>query len=519
MKYPYTFTWMGRPVIQFPDDLLRLQEIVFRVQPDVIIETGVAHGGSLIFYASLCKVLGRGRVIGIDVEIRPHNRAAIEAHPLKPFITLIEGSSTDPNVIEKVRALVAPDETVLVILDSNHTAAHVRAELDAYSALVTPGSFIIAMDGYLMELGAPDRPGSNWATDNANAGVRAFAADHPEFAAEEPGLPFNESPLTRAVTGFRGGTAQKDSMTATIAALIPTRNRADLAIAAVRSLLDQDCPIEIFVSDNSTSADGLRDFCLGQKQVHYLRPPTSSPCRSIGIGHSARFSSARRPRTSRSTTTGKCRSRGNGARCARSRRDGRTCSSRSSADFVTIDPPPRRLWQPPWTGKLYSVTTARTAALVAAARINDMGQALPILSNCLIPRTILIRMAQRFGDICNGTSGDAPFLCRYLTLDDRYLHYDRPIGIGYAPQRSAGFGYLRGEGGDFPDYQKIWGERKWLERAPIPGINLGHNMLFHEYEIVREQTGDRLPPIDFDAYLRALGEALRHKTDAAERES
>jgi len=205
MKYPYTFTWMGRPVIQFPDDLLRLQEIVFRVQPDVIIETGVAHGGSLIFYASLCKVLGRGRVIGIDVEIRPHNRAAIEAHPLKPFITLIEGSSTDPNVIEKVRALVAPGETVLVILDSNHTAAHVRAELDAYSAFVTPGSFIIAMDGYLMELGAPDRPGSNWAIDNANAGVRAFAADHPEFAAEEPVLPFNESSLNRAVTGFRGG--------------------------------------------------------------------------------------------------------------------------------------------------------------------------------------------------------------------------------------------------------------------------------------------------------------------------
>jgi cephalosporin hydroxylase/nucleoside-diphosphate-sugar epimerase len=205
MKYPYTFTWMGRPIIQFPDDLLRLQEIVFQVQPDVIIETGVAHGGSLIFYASLCKLLGRGRVIGIDVEIRPHNRTAIESHPLKPFITLIEGSSTDSNVIERVRALVAPEETILIILDSNHTSAHVRAELDAYSELVTPGSFIIAMDGYLMELGAPDRPGSNWATDNANAGVRAFATDHPEFAAEEVGLPFNESSLSRAVTGFRGG--------------------------------------------------------------------------------------------------------------------------------------------------------------------------------------------------------------------------------------------------------------------------------------------------------------------------
>lgn len=205
MKYPYTFTWMGRPIIQFPDDLLRLQEIVFRVQPDVIIETGIAHGGSLIFHASLCKVLGHGRVVGVDIEIRPHNRAAIEAHPLKPLITLIEGSSTDPNVIAEVRSLVAPDETVLVILDSNHTMAHVRAELEAYSALVTPGSFIVVMDGYLMEVVAPDSPGSNWADDNANLGVRAFAAGHPEFAAEDPAFLFNESRLARAVIGFRGG--------------------------------------------------------------------------------------------------------------------------------------------------------------------------------------------------------------------------------------------------------------------------------------------------------------------------
>lgn len=307
-------------------------------------------------------------------------------------------------------------------------------------------------------------------------------------------------------------------MTATIAALIPTRNRADLAIAAVRSLLDQDCPIEIFVSDNSTSADGLRDFCLGRKQVHYLRPPAelSMPEHwDWALSQVLDRSQATHITLHYDRKVSKPREWG-ALRAIASRRPDPLITF--TADFVTVDPPPRRLWQPPWTGKLYSVTTGRTAALVAAARINDMGQALPILSNCLIPRAILIRMAQRFGNICNGTSGDAPFLCRYLTLDDRYLHYDRPIGIGYAPQRSAGFGYLRGEGGDFPDYQQIWGERKWLERAPIPGINLGHNMLFHEYEIVREQTGDRLPPIDFDAYLHALGEALRLKTDAAERE-
>jgi cephalosporin hydroxylase len=98
-KYLYTFTWIGRPVIQLPDDLMRIQEVIVSIKPDVIIETGVAHGGSLIFYASLCKVMEKGRVIGIDIEIRPHNRNAIETHPLKPYITLIEGSSTDPGIV------------------------------------------------------------------------------------------------------------------------------------------------------------------------------------------------------------------------------------------------------------------------------------------------------------------------------------------------------------------------------------------------------------------------------------
>ena len=307
-------------------------------------------------------------------------------------------------------------------------------------------------------------------------------------------------------------------MTATIAALIPTRNRADLAIAAVRSLLDQDCPIEIFVSDNSASANDLRDFCVGREHVHYIRPPRelSMPEHwDWALGQVLERSQATHITLHYDRKVSKAGQWGT-LRAIASRRPDLLVTF--TADFVTVDPPPRRLWQPPWTGKLYSVTTARTAELLAAARVNDMGQALPILSNCLVPRTIFVRMAQRFGDICNGASGDAPFFCRYLTLDDRYLHYDRPIGIAYAPQRSAGFGYLRGEGGDFPDYQRIWGERKWLERAPIPGLNLGHNMLFHEYEIAREQTGNRLPPIDFNGYLRALGDALSLKTDFAERE-
>src|SRR3989344_3099088 len=123
-KYPYTFSWMGRPIIQLPEDMVRTQEVVYRVKPDVIIETGVAHGGSLIFYASLFKAMGKGRVIGVDIEIRPHNRKAIEAHELASFITLIEGSSIDDKITGKVRSQLKDGETVLVILDSNHTRQH-----------------------------------------------------------------------------------------------------------------------------------------------------------------------------------------------------------------------------------------------------------------------------------------------------------------------------------------------------------------------------------------------------------
>jgi cephalosporin hydroxylase len=210
VKHSYNLTWLGRPVIQVADDLLRLQEIVYRVQPDVIVETGVAHGGSLIFHASLCKLLGRGRVIGIDIEIRPHNRAAIEAHPLAPLITLVEGSSIDAAIIDAVKATIAPDETVLVVLDSNHTKAHVRAELDAYAPLVSAGSFVVAMDGHVMEAAAASsRAASDWATNNPNAAVREFADEHPEFAIEAASFLFNESILTEPITGFYGGVLKR----------------------------------------------------------------------------------------------------------------------------------------------------------------------------------------------------------------------------------------------------------------------------------------------------------------------
>ena len=199
-KYQYTFSWMGRPVIQLPEDMIRMQEVIYQVKPDVIIETGVAHGGSLIFYSSLCKAMEKGRVIGIDIEIRPHNRAAIEAHPLNDRITLIEGSSTAPEIVAQVKTLVQPGETVLIILDSNHTYAHVYDELEAYADLVTPGSYLVATDGIMYDLADVPRGVPGWTTDNPTFAARDFAAKHPEFLIEQPTWPFNESALDQNIT-------------------------------------------------------------------------------------------------------------------------------------------------------------------------------------------------------------------------------------------------------------------------------------------------------------------------------
>ena len=180
-KFSYNFSWMGRPVIQLPEDLLMMQEVIYKVRPDVVIETGVAHGGSSVFFASLCEVFGHGRVISIDIEIRPHNRKALEEHPLKKRITLIEGDSVALETVQKVRRLIAPHETVMVFLDSNHAKDHVRKELELYGALVTSGSYVVAADGSMEDLS--DVPGgkSDWVNDNPKAAIHEFLASHSEF--------------------------------------------------------------------------------------------------------------------------------------------------------------------------------------------------------------------------------------------------------------------------------------------------------------------------------------------------
>ena len=199
-KYVYSFTWMGRPIIQLPEDILRIQEIIYRVKPGVLIETGIAHGGSLIFYASLFEAMGKGRVIGVDIEIRSHNRKAIEAHEMYKRITMIEGSSIDSNIVAQVRANLRSNERCIVILDAKHTKAHVLAELQSYSEFVAVDSYIVACDGIMQDLVGAPRTSPEWATDNPQSAVKDFLAERDDFILEEPMIPFNEGQIKERVT-------------------------------------------------------------------------------------------------------------------------------------------------------------------------------------------------------------------------------------------------------------------------------------------------------------------------------
>lgn len=180
-KYSYHFEWMGRPIIQYPQDIVAMQELLWRVRPDIVIETGIAHGGSLVFYASMLELIGHGEVLGIDIEIRPHNRAAIESHPMMKRIRMIEGSSIAPEVVAAVRR-AAEGKRALVVLDSNHTHDHVLAELELYAPLVSVGSYCVVMDTVVEDLppdSFPDRP---WGRgNNPKTAVQAYLKTHPEF--------------------------------------------------------------------------------------------------------------------------------------------------------------------------------------------------------------------------------------------------------------------------------------------------------------------------------------------------
>lgn len=182
-QYSYNFSWMGRPIIQYPQDMIAMQEIIWELKPDLIIETGIAHGGSLIYYASLLELIGKGEVLGIDIDIRVHNKVEIEKHPMYKRIKMIEGSAINKSIIDQVKASAEGKSTVLVCLDSNHTHEHVFSELELYSPFVTVGSYLVVFDTIVEDL--PDnyfkdrRP---WGVgNNPKTAVREFLTKNHDF--------------------------------------------------------------------------------------------------------------------------------------------------------------------------------------------------------------------------------------------------------------------------------------------------------------------------------------------------
>ncbi len=192
-RYSYNFTWLGRPIIQYPQDMIAMQEIIWNTRPDLIIETGIAHGGSLIFYASILEMLAiaghsDGRIIGVDIDIRPHNREAIESHPMYKRIEMLQGSSIDPVIVSEIKERARGSSRIMVVLDSNHTHEHVLAELEAYAPLVSKGCYCVVFDTVVEDMpqsAFPDRP---WGVgDNPKTAVREFLKMADTGSVTDPG--------------------------------------------------------------------------------------------------------------------------------------------------------------------------------------------------------------------------------------------------------------------------------------------------------------------------------------------
>ena len=211
LQYYHNFTWFGLPVLQLPEDLLRLQEVIYALRPAVIVETGVYQGGSLLFHASMLTAMGadESRVIGIDREIPQYTREAINRHPLAGRISLLEGDSADPEIVAQVAERVGSAGPVLVILDSGHTRDHVARELECYAPLVTMGSYIVAADGIMKDIADVPRALPEWKTDNPFEAANDFAARHPEFRQQPPAWLSRQGPLTENVTYWPGAWLQR----------------------------------------------------------------------------------------------------------------------------------------------------------------------------------------------------------------------------------------------------------------------------------------------------------------------
>jgi cephalosporin hydroxylase len=195
-----SFSWLGFQIWQFPEDLLRLQEVILTLKPDVIVETGVNRGGSAIFFASMCRMLGKGRVISIDIQIPSEVRQAVAQSDFSDLVTLIEGDSVSAKVVDTVRGKIVEGERVFVFLDSDHSKEHVLRELSAYSSMVTPGSYIVATDGVMCALADTPHGHKEWEVDNPAAAAREFVARNKEFRIQRPKALFGDQYVIEELT-------------------------------------------------------------------------------------------------------------------------------------------------------------------------------------------------------------------------------------------------------------------------------------------------------------------------------
>jgi hypothetical protein len=312
-------------------------------------------------------------------------------------------------------------------------------------------------------------------------------------------------------------------VSASITFVIPTRNRAELAMRAVAGLLGEGGEeLRVLVSDNSTDegqAEQLAAFCHGRgdARLTYLRAPamvmpthwnwaleralSSEDSTHLSVHYDRKVPKPGRMRRLID---------------AIDRHPDRVVTY--TVDQVDERPPGFVLWQPPSTGRLYEIPTARVWEMASEGLIAEMGHSVPILSNCAVPRQVFADIMRRFGDICDSTGPDIAFTFRFCALAESYLHLDASLGVVYATYRSSGAGYLSGKPTDFVDFKRAWGERPWLDAVPLPGLDLGWNLPFHEYELVRRQAGDgRFPPLSMPGYLNGLAYGLGYVEDETRR--
>jgi len=314
-------------------------------------------------------------------------------------------------------------------------------------------------------------------------------------------------------------------MSASLTLVIPTRNRAQLAIAAVDGLLaEAGDRMRLLVSDNSTDeeqARALAGFCEARSdpRLTYLRAAAAMP--QPAHWDWALEQALAREETSHFTIHYDRKVPKLGQwRFMLDEIDAHAAQVITyPIDQVLREPPRFTVWQIPWSGKTYEVRTARVLQMASEGSISEMGHAFPILSNCAVPRAVIDKVRRRFGDICNSTGPDAAFTFRFCALEDSYLHLDRPLGVVYAVHRSAGLGYWSGAKTDFEDFRRSHGDRAWLDAVPLPQLDLIWNMLFHEYEMVRREVGDRLPELTLSAYLDGLAWGLPLVEDPARRQA